>query len=328
MQTIAVSGAAGPLGRRLVETLAAAADVEQVVAVDPLRSDLKTALEGADAVIHLGWGPLGDEPEAVGSGDTVEAARRVLDAAGSVDAGHLVVVSSATVYGAWPTNPLPLTEDTPIKPNPGFAPAIEAAEVERLAAGWRDQHPGAVVTVLRPVMTVAPDHPGWLARALRSALAFPVGDHDPPTQFLHVDDLAAAVEAARQARLAGPYNVAPDGWLEGAARRALDVRPRFRVPEAVAARVAGWRWKLGMAPTPPELIPYVAHPWVVANDRLRAAGWSPSHTNEEAWVAAHPGGPLATMSPRRRQELILGGSVAALLAAATGVVVWLRRRSR
>ena len=36
----------------------------------------------------------------------------------------------------------------------------------------------------------------------------------------------------------------------------------------------------------PHLDPYVRHPWVVANDRLRSTGWRPLHSNEEALVIA------------------------------------------
>jgi len=45
-------------------------------------------------------------------------------------------------------------------------------------------------------------------------------------------------------------------------------------------------------------------------------------------VEADPGGPLASMSPRRRQELSLAGVVVALVGAVGGVVWVLRRRHR
>ena len=83
-----------------------------------------------------------------------------------------------------------------------------------------------------------------------------------------------------------------------------------------------------MAPTPPELLPYTVFPWVVANDRLRADGWTPAATNEEAFVASHQAGPWATLSPRRRQELALGVSGVVIVGAAVGVVALVRRRRR
>jgi hypothetical protein len=66
----------------------------------------------------------------------------------------------------------------------------------------------------------------------------------------------------------------------------------------------------------------------VANDRLRAAGWVPGSTNEEAYVAAFRAGPWATLSPRRRQELSLGAAGAGIAGLALGAAVAVRRRAR
>ena len=154
-----------------------------------------------------------------------------------------------------------------------------------------------------------------------------VGDADPPAQFLDIGDLATAVDVARRLRLDGPRNVAPDGWISGETVRALaGGGPRIRLPERVAVRLArlGWRW--GIDVTPPELLPYTVHPWVVANDRLRAEGWKPRRSNEEAFVASHRAGPWATVSPRRRQELALGALVLSLTGAAVGTGLLIRRR--
>jgi nucleoside-diphosphate-sugar epimerase len=346
---VVITGAAGPLGRRVCTLAAADPAVTRVVAVDrrPVRGvptavevvtvdldhvDVKPLFEGADVVVHLAQGDGPErEADAAGAAWTGEArvAHRVLDAASAAGVGHLVLLSSATAYGAWANNPVPLTEDAPLRPNPGVAFAAEKAEVERAAADWRDDHPGATVSVLRPTVTLAPEGNGWLARALGRVSALPVSDDDPPAQFLDVDDLAAAVDLARRGRLDGPRNVAPDGWVAGDTARALaGGGPRVRLPQRVALRVAGWRWRVGLADTPPALLPYTVHPWVVANDRLKADGWSPSSTTEEAFVAHHRAAPWATVSPRRRQELALGATALALVGAAVGTVALLRRRRR
>jgi hypothetical protein len=68
--------------------------------------------------------------------------------------------------------------------------------------------------------------------------------------------------------------------------------------------------------------------WVVANDRLRAAGWSPTHSNEEAYVEGDPGGPLTSLNPKRRQLLSMGAVVAVAAAGLVGAVLVVRRRLR
>jgi nucleoside-diphosphate-sugar epimerase len=239
-----------------------------------------------------------------------------------------VVLSDATVYGAWPNNPVPLTEDAVLRPNPGFAFATERAEIERLVGEWRTAHPGSTATVLRPART--PGHSDWLVRALRPSRAVPELAAEPQAQFLHVDDLATAVvRVTRRPRLDGAYNVAPDQSIPGEDVRALTgAGPTLRLPDRVADRVARWRFRSGLGPTPPELLPYTLHPWVVANDRLRAAGWEPEVTNEEACVDAYQAGPWATLSPRRRQEIALGVAGAGLVGLAVGAGLTIRRLVR
>jgi len=343
--TVLVTGAAGALGRQVVALAVADPAVARVVALDrrPLAGlpagvevhqvdlgqvDLKPIAEGADVIVHLAQstGATATPPGEAGDG---ELARLVLDAASAVGARHVVLLSSATVYGAWANNPVPLTEDAPLRPNPGMPSASEKAELERAAGDWRADHPGATVTLLRPTVTVCSEGNGWLAQALARSTALPVTDDEPPAQFLDVADLAAAVDLARRAHLDGPRNVAPDGWIDGDTVRALaGGAPRLRLPERLAVRLARLRWRWGLASTPPELLPFTVHPWVVANDRLRGEGWEPASSNEEAYVGAHQAGPWATLSPRRRQELALGAAGLAILGTAAGLVVVARRRSR
>jgi hypothetical protein len=121
--------------------------------------------------------------------------------------------------------------------------------------------------------------------------------------------------------------VAPDGWISGDTVRSLaGGPPRVRLPERLALQLARVRWRWRLAPTPPSLLPFTVHPWVIANDRLKADGWEPSSSNEEAYVAAHRAGPWATLSPRRRQELALGAAGTAAVGSVALAVAAVRRR--
>ncbi len=75
-------------------------------------------------------------------------------------------------------------------------------------------------------------------------------------------------------------------------------------------------WALGVGDVPPGIVPYLVHPWVIANDRLRAAGWEPRHTNEQAiregvaTLAATSAGP----DPRAVAGVAAGAVVVTLVA--------------
>lgn len=340
MGIVALTGSEGPLGSRVGDLLAADPAVDGIVRLTAEDLDrapehpgaLKDRLEAATTLIHLGRTDAVAELDGTGTaGVDVVGTRALLEAAGSVGVQTVIVLSSATVYGPWPNNPVPLTEDAPLRPHPALAYATHKAEVERLVAEWRDQHPDVRVAVLRPVIAVAEDTTDWLAASLWAGTPFSPGDGDTPVQFVHLDDLAAAVDVARREHLEGPFNVAPDGWIRSDELRRLAGRgPRVRLPERVSHRLAQWRWKLGLTSTPPGVVAYRVHPWVVANDRLKAAGWVPDHTNEEAYVLGDRPTGWASVSPRRRQELALAGlGLGVTAVVATGVVLvrrHLRRR--
>ena len=132
-------------------------------------------------------------------------------------------------------------------------------------------------------------------------------------------------------RLDGVFNVAPDGWIAGERVRALSGEgPRLPLPDRWSEVLGRLRWQFQRGPVPPGLRSYTREPWVVSNGRLRAEGWRPTVTNEQAYVEATEGRWWTMVSPQRRQELTLGGgAIGILLVLAVVAVVgraWRRRR--
>jgi hypothetical protein len=130
-----------------------------------------------------------------------------------------------------------------------------------------------------------------------------------------------------QERVDGPLNVAPDGWISAAVMAELGgPTPRLRLPANVVATLARIRWGLGFTAAPPGVLPYTVHPWVVSNDRLRALGWEPAHTNEEAYVAGHEPRTFDSLDAGSRQRISLGVAGGLVLTTLAGLM-WLFRRS-
>jgi nucleoside-diphosphate-sugar epimerase len=336
VHSVAVTGAAGLVGRHLLPVLAAHPDVERVLGLDvrePERrpravefarvdiagTELKPLLEGIDVVVHLAGvvDPVPDE--GLMARVNVEGTRHVLDAAAAVGARRIVRISSATVYGAWPNNPVPLHEDAALRPNPHFSPAVQGAEVERLLAEWRVDHPDVTITTLRSAPVVGPGAERLPARVILGRPPLRVRGAAMPVQVVHVDDLASALALVATNDLPGVFNVAADGWLD--AREARDVIPRGTVPSFPAEameRVLARTWELGLGDVPPGVVPYLTHPWVIANDKLKAEGWAPVHGNADAIREA-----VAALPPRDTRPVVVAGASAVV---ATGLVIAYRRR--
>jgi nucleoside-diphosphate-sugar epimerase len=334
--TVAVlTGASSPLGRRVARLLAD--DATSVVVLDDTVHPASRGSESppvelpevADVVVDLGTSDYDRRAERRESAS--EFVTSSLVAADRFCADQIVFVSSALVYGAAPNNPKPLTEDAVLRPDVEFVFARQLASAEELVDEWRRARPGRVTTILRPVLALAEGDSSRLASALVSGLGHRVAQVDPPSQFLHLDDLAAAVALAVRRRLDGVFNVAPDGWVAGERVRALSgERPRLPMPERLSEVIASLRWRFQRGPLPPGLRPYTREPWIVSNGRLRDAGWEPTVTNEQAYVEATAAPWWTMVSPKRRQELTLGTAViGSAVLVSVGAVLgrrWYRRR--
>ena len=350
MRTVVVTGAAGEVGRRVLERLAARSDVDRLIAVDVRPGSLEAngvewhildlsrpagtpdAFEewvaGAD-VIHLAW----VDPQA--ASQAAEANRMILErvlgamARTGGEPRVMVHLSSGTVYGAWPDNPVPLSEDVPLRPNPEFTYATTKAEAEREVAEWADDHPEVAVSILRPSVVVgAASQP--LYQALGGTRLARTDEGGRRVQYLHVDDLASAVVFAWDGGLSGVYNVAPDrGTGEATARALAGGVAQVALPARLAHALADWSWHLVGDGVPKEAQAYARHPWVLAPDRLRDMGWVAEYSSEEALVATDNRSHWDDLPPGKRQEFTLlvgvGGLVLAV-AAASGAVLGVRRR--
>ncbi len=328
MTTAVLTGANSPLGARVARLLAE--PVEQDSSADPIEvivldetvhpsssadGALSTMPDVADVIIDLGTSDYDRRAERRESAS--EFITSSLAAADRFSADQIVFVSSALVYGAAPNNPKPLTEDAVLRPDVEFVFARQLASAEELVDQWRRARPGRSATVLRPAISLAEGDSSRLASALVYGLGRRVAQADPPSQFLHLDDLAAAIVLAVRRRLDGVFNVAPDGWVPGERVRALSgERPRVPLPERLSEVVASLRWRFQRGPLPPGLASYTRDPWIISNGRLREVGWEPTITNEQAYVEATEAPWWTMVSPKRRQELTLGVSVAGALLGA------------
>jgi nucleoside-diphosphate-sugar epimerase len=318
---VVVRGVRGALGRCVAELVSSLPELHVTVdgpVDEPCHTLVEVGLADHDVLGRRGASPTLDAAELI-----VEADRR--------GAEHLVVVTSAMVYGAIANNPVPLTEDAVLRPDPKFAYARQLAAAEELVESWRTARPGRTVAVLRPAVPVAAGGTSSLARALTAGFGQRFGEADPGAQFVHHADVASAVALAVVKRLDGVYNVAPDGSIPGERVRALSgQRWRIPLPDRLSEVVGALRWRFQRGPIPPGLRSYTRQPWSIANDKLKAEGWEPTVTGEQAYVESTEARWWVNITPKRRQELALGTVVAVVLGVlATGTAVavrWWRHR--
>ena len=293
--------------------------------------DGSTGDGGVDVVVHLGSGD--HDRLARRRQNITEGVDRTLAEAIDRDAGHLVLVSSAMVYGAWPNNPVPLTEDAILRPDVEF---VLRPPARRRRGDGRPLAPPAPGPHGRRAATGGDDgrrrRRRSSPRSLAAGLGQRFGEDDPPAQFLHLDDLAAAVVLAVGSRLDGVFNVAPDGWIAGERVRALVGRARHgsSCPSARPRWSAALRWRFQRGPIPPGLRSYTRAPVggrqrPAQGRRLGADGDQRAGLRRGHRGAS--GGRWSRRSDARswRSAAMVAGVVVALVAAALGIRRWRRR---
>lgn len=344
MATVAVTGAAGPVGRALLQRLDADRTVDRIIGIDVSEPPmpvaklehrltdvrdrlLPVALEGVDVLAHLALEEAPQHDEDALFARNVHGTRNVLEAAATAGVGALVHLSGSAAYGGHPDNPLPLDEAAPLRANPDFAPGYHQLLAEELVAAFAEDHPERRVAVLRPAPVVGPGVDHVLARHLEAPRLLVVRGFAPPLQVVHCDDVAAALRLAVVGDLSGAYNVAADGWLSlREVCAVLGVRP-FEVPEATARSSARWLWNRSLWSTPPGALHLLTHPMVMTSAKLKQAGWAATRTNREAlreFAAEHHGWVRLGPVRARRRDLRLGGVLTA--AGLVGLGAATRRR--
>jgi nucleoside-diphosphate-sugar epimerase len=339
--TVAVTGAAGQVGQAVCRRLVAAEGIAQVLAVDtrrpaapgvtwrkadPADPAMSSVLRRVDVLVHLAVAVDPELDRAEQRRRTTMGASVAVTAAAATGIGHVVVLSSARVYGAHPDNPVPLPDDAPLRGQPDGGVLGDLLEVEANLRRAARAYPKLDVAILRPALLVGPGLEHAAAGLLDGERLTVVRGTQPSWQFCHVDDLASAVEAVIEARLTGPIAVASEGWLEQDEVEEILGRSRLELPASTASQPAGRLPTHGSTGDGGSDLSYVMYPWVVAADRLAAVGWRPSHTNAEALASYAEGRPVVpARSLITAKRAAAAGGAAAGAAALVGTAALVRR---
>ncbi|MFZ5591529.1 MAG: NAD-dependent epimerase/dehydratase family protein, partial [Bacillota bacterium] len=208
MTVCLVTGAAGYIGRRLVNAIAESAAFQKIIALDvqPLQqaslpdlvfiqADIRDRqLKGRLAdlkphtVVHLAFVVNPMRNEQLMFDINVNGTLNILEICGELEIKHLIILSSATAYGARPDNPLFISEEYPIQPHRAFSYPYHKGLLELYFKDFIQQNPQIKVSIVRPVIIYGPGVNNYLSRYWQKLPFIPlVNGLNPPFQFVHED---------------------------------------------------------------------------------------------------------------------------------------------
>lgn len=292
---ILVTGVAGFWGNRAAARLLEQENVRvigidsqvpetNVVGLDFIQADVRNPLlvellreEAIETVLHLQFRESTAPTENVFE-QNVMGVSKLLGACAQAEIKHIVLKSSLMVYGARPDNPMFLREDHPLNGPKKYGYIRDWIECEKYAQEFREQNPGATLTVLRFGHVVGPQVDSPMTRFLREEEAVTLLGFDPMLQIIHSEDVLSALVHAVNGEYPGAYNVAPEKGMP--LWKTLGLAGKIPLP--VLHPLAYWSVSLGGPRLAPMPLDYLRYPCLGDMQKMREElQFTPQYTPEE-----------------------------------------------
>ncbi len=293
MATILITGMTGGLAQQVARQLISAGHT--VVGVDyrelrrPLLSGLesltlhrahynKTIIEDVfrhtafDTVLHLGR--AGSFKEAPGKRFdlNVVGSQKILNLCVQHQVKSLIVLSTFHIYGADPSNHIPIAEEEPLRAGLEFPQIADAIQMDNMASTWVYRHPEVRTVVLRATNIIGPTVRNTMSEFLRQPRVPYLLGFNPMSQFVHEQDMASAVLAAWKSDRRGIFNVAGPEIIPWRTALELCRAKTFPVGWPLTRIYIEWAGNL-----PHYLINFFRYPCVISDRAFReATGWAPA----------------------------------------------------
>ena len=303
-KTVAITGVTGYFSQMLLPYLERDAEIGRVIGIDrrtPRGSvgrnkvtfhqcdvrdpALEGLLAGADVLVHLAFVLMRLPGAKELDENNIGGTQAVCEAAARQGVRKLIVLSSVVAYGLHADNPIPLTEESPLRPNHGLYYSRQKVAIERYLDVFERAHPEMIVTRLRPCTVIGPHADPAQMASLTSTIVPAIWGADPPLQLLFEEDMASALYLVIQKDAPGVYNVTGD---EPRTLREL-VRVRggrvIPLPYPLVVGLMALTWRTGQSVFAPEWADLSRYPLVASNKKLKGLGWVPKYTTTEALMA-------------------------------------------
>ena len=231
-KTVGVTGASGYIGTKLLERLEQENTLRKLVAFDvnplPLpvhniafyRKNVSEPIEdelndhNVTTLVHLAFnarkGANRQEVAAIHD-ENLEALRAVMASCVIARVAHLIYISSHTVYGAYSDNPIPISDNAPMRASRDSPYAHDKQQSEIALSEFAQAQEDVKVTVLRSCTVLGHGADNVESQDFFRPRLIGIMNSNPPLQFIYDNDLARVISIIIQKEIQGTFNVAGSG---------------------------------------------------------------------------------------------------------------------
>jgi UDP-glucose 4-epimerase len=190
----------------------------------------------------------------------------------------VVVKSSGLVYGSNFQDPYVFREEMTRTRGPRTNVERSLIEVEAFLRDFAEDNPHVVVTLLRFANVLGDDIDTPIATALRLPAVPEIFGFDPRVQFVHEDDVVAALTYATRHDVPGVFNVAGDGNMPWSEVCAIVGKRRIPLPPLLTNLVAEPLRATRLLNLPNEALAVLRYGRTIDNSRYKEAGFRYKYT--------------------------------------------------
>ena len=302
MKSIAITGISGYIGSRLLSRLEEVPGTDEIVGIDikpPTKSSAKLRFycqeilqplgdifieNEVDCAIHLAFVLKPTHNKKGARQVDIGGISNFLDACRQARVKHILYLSSHTVYGAYPDNPVPLKEDTTLRPLVGFQYSSDKVEAERILTSFAASQGDICLTILRSCPVIGPNAGHSVVTSMFTPVMIRVAGFDPALQFVHEDDLAELIVAMLMQKKGGIFNVAGDGEVRYTELARLSGKRTVTLPDKLLRLLMSFSWALRLqSESPPSGLEFIKYPPVVSTEKLKKeTGFQFHYSSKEA----------------------------------------------
>ncbi|BFM17357.1 NAD-dependent epimerase/dehydratase family protein [Maricurvus nonylphenolicus] len=295
MKKILITGAAGCVGRQLVEKLLAetehhifATDVkpnpfqsqpeQNALRLEYLSLDIRDNTftdwvieRKPDVVIHLASILQISErmPRETAYEIDVVGTERLLAACITAKVSKIIVTTSGAAYGYYPSNKEIITEQRPTSGNADYFYSAHKAAVEVLMRRYRGIHPELEQIVFRPGAILGPDFEGPVVNLFQQKAITGLMGYPGPFNFIWSEDVVDYLIEGAQSNITGQFNIAGDGTMSMKEIADYLQKRYIALPAWLVQGVLAIAKPLGLSQYGPEQVKFIKFRPVLSNEKLK-----------------------------------------------------------